>query len=127
MRVIKGRSPDAFNIRVRDAKAGRLDKKSGFLRSNADQMSAAETAYDEKTYGGKGKETLGWEAGCQCALPQSENVPCTVLDPCAGSGTTILAAKKLGRRSIGIDLSARYLELAKRRLQETSLPLGIKG
>lgn len=45
----------------------------------------------------------------------------TVLDPFAGSGTTCLAARKLGRHSIGIDLSAEYLALAARRLQQQSL------
>ena len=44
-----------------------------------------------------------------------------VLDPYAGSGTTALVARRLGRRSIGIDLSAAYLRLAARRLQQLSL------
>jgi DNA modification methylase len=36
----------------------------------------------------------------------------TVLDPFAGAGTTILAARRLGRYGIGIDLSRHYLEIA---------------
>lgn len=44
-----------------------------------------------------------------------------VLDPFAGSGTTILAARNHGRRGVGIDLSRDYLELAARRLQQLSL------
>ena len=35
-----------------------------------------------------------------------------VLDPFCGTGTTLLAAWELGRKSVGIDLSARYLEYA---------------
>jgi DNA modification methylase len=38
-----------------------------------------------------------------------------VLDPFCGTGTTLLAALSLGRRSIGIDISRQYLELAEER------------
>ena len=40
-----------------------------------------------------------------------------VLDPFAGSGTTLIACEKLGRRYIGFELSAEYVELSKRRLE----------
>ena len=40
----------------------------------------------------------------------------TVLDPFAGSGTTLVAAEELGHGSIGIEIEARYVEIAKRRL-----------
>jgi site-specific DNA-methyltransferase (adenine-specific) len=42
----------------------------------------------------------------------------SVLDPFCGSGTTIVAAKLLGRHAIGIDSSAEAIELAKRRLKD---------
>lgn len=46
----------------------------------------------------------------------------TVLDPFSGSGTTGLAATKLGRRYVGIDLNAEYLDLSLRtRLAQTAL------
>jgi DNA modification methylase len=38
-----------------------------------------------------------------------------VLDPFCGTGTTMLVAQRMGRRSIGIDLSAEYLDLARKR------------
>ncbi|HKO90713.1 MAG TPA: site-specific DNA-methyltransferase [Polyangiaceae bacterium] len=39
-----------------------------------------------------------------------------VLDPCCGSGTTLIAAELLGRRALGIDSSPAALALARRRL-----------
>jgi site-specific DNA-methyltransferase (cytosine-N4-specific) len=45
----------------------------------------------------------------------------TVLDPFMGSGTTALVARRLGRRAVGVELSAEYAALAARRLQQLSL------
>lgn len=46
----------------------------------------------------------------------------TVLDPFSGSGTTGMVAQRLGRKYIGIDLNAKYLELSLRtRLQAAPL------
>jgi DNA modification methylase len=55
------------------------------------------------------------------AIRNSSKTQDTVLDPFAGSGTTAYVARKLGRRSIGIDLNESYLEMAARRLQQQSL------
>jgi site-specific DNA-methyltransferase (adenine-specific) len=40
-----------------------------------------------------------------------------VLDPFIGTGTTAVAAKRLGRRFIGIDVDPKYVEIANRKLQ----------
>ena len=45
----------------------------------------------------------------------------TVLDPFNGSGTTTLAAKCLGRKYIGIDVSQEYNDIALKRLQEETI------
>jgi site-specific DNA-methyltransferase (adenine-specific) len=40
-----------------------------------------------------------------------------ILDPFAGSGTTLVAAEILGRRWLGIELSPNYTEIAKTRVE----------
>jgi len=42
-----------------------------------------------------------------------------VLDPFAGSGTTLIAAKKLNRKWIGIELNKEYVDIANKRLEQT--------
>lgn len=53
-------------------------------------------------------KTVGWEPTCECNC--SRVVPCVVADIFVGSGTTCCVAIAHGRRSVGIDLSKKYLK-----------------
>jgi len=66
-------------------------------------------------------KTVGWKPTCSCGI--EETVPCTVIDPFAGAGTTLYVAEQLGRNSIGIELNPEYIEIAKRRLNSVQLKL----
>jgi len=81
--------------------------------------------YDPKNHkGGLGKQeakngnpykvkTIGWQPTCKCG--HKETVPCVVLDPFGGSGTTKNVADRLGRRGIMCELKMEYIEMAKKR------------
>ena len=61
------------------------------------------------------KQHLGWEPTCGC--PEHDPVPCIVLDPFAGSGTTLAVAKYLRRDYLGCELNPEYHKIIDERLR----------
>ena len=58
--------------------------------------------------------TTGWKATCKC---NADTVPCVVLDPFGGSGTTAKVARDLKRDCTLIELNPAYIKIAKNKLR----------
>ncbi len=60
--------------------------------------------------------TTGWRPSCECT--DHAPVPCTVLDPFAGAGTTGLVAGRLGRDAVLIEINPDYADMAATRIED---------
>jgi hypothetical protein len=69
--------------------------------------------------------TTGWQPTCSCENEGKGR--CIVLDPFAGSGTTLWVAEHYGRDSIGIELSPEYCELINKRMSNRQMTLFERG
>ena len=61
---------------------------------------------------------LGFKPSCD---GNADTVPATVLDPFAGSGTTLAVAERLGRNGIGIEANPDYIKIAEARIANSSI------
>ena len=130
-------NPDAVRVAsarqttYNDARAnpkGKLPDDTWFLRPQEAAAEAQMFPPDCDTWNvsrvcGTFKEREGWH-GCQMPMAvldriirASSNPGDVVLDPFNGSGTTVVSAALLGRKYVGIDQSAEYVDYARKRLE----------
>ncbi len=124
------RVPSARQLVYRDARAnpkGRLPDNTWIFRPQDAPPSGFATMHDTWYFArvaGTFKEREGFH-GCQ--MPEqllgriiriSSNPQDLVLDPFAGSGTTLAVAKKLGRRWLGVELSRDYVKRIRQRIAD---------
>jgi site-specific DNA-methyltransferase (adenine-specific) len=121
------RVPSARQTTYADRRAnpvGKLPDDTWVLRPQEDERyfgADGDTWYVPRVCG-----TFKERGGHPCQMPLallerivrvSSNPGDLVLDPFAGSGTTLAAAKKLGRHYVGIELSENYADLIRQRLE----------
>ena len=121
-RVVADRGPD----RAAQQRSG--GDAEGTYRGQSTKDHAAAGVQDASAVkrrilkGMRQRDTVGWEPSCthKAAL---HPVPCTVLDPFAGIGTTGLVADRLQRNAVLIELSPKYAAIARRRITADAPPM----
>jgi DNA modification methylase len=97
-----------------DTEASDRPKRTAGMSSKTSTLSLSGNGSKEWAERGGKRLTLGWKPACDCAT--TGTIPGTVLDPFAGSGTTLAVAAELGRNGIGCELNPEYIKLAEERI-----------
>lgn len=100
----------------------RMSESTGHLnqKEQAHVPGNSPTKTDSTGWAATKRATNQWRPTCSC---KQGTGPCAVLDPFAGSGTTLLVAAKNGRHAVGIELQEDYIPIIRRRLADLETDL----
>lgn len=97
--------------------------ETGPVRNKINEQSG-DSGWEGVARGGLIVKTRGWKPTCACEA--GDPIPCSVLDPFSGSGTTGLVALKHGRTYIGIELNPEYADLSREYLDAVVTGVSVK-
>jgi DNA modification methylase len=106
----------AAYARIIDKQKLRRERPNELTKRTGDEGTGNHCA---NTVAGVRLATIRWEPTCKCG---GGVVPCTVLDPYTGSGTTGAVAAELGRDFVGVELSDKYHAMAVDRIGRAANP-----
>ena len=108
------RHDTAFGSFLGDAETAWMSKGHGvYCRRDLSNNAIANTRVHPTQ---KPESLMRWSLGF---FPHADNI----LDPFMGSGTTLRAAKDLGRKAIGIEIEEHYCETAAKRMSQTAMAI----
>ena len=114
------RRPEAYGTFLSDGEIAWCSKGRGiYMMEHTFAGSSAAMEWSEDAYATSAhpfQKPIAIMEWCLGFLPDAD----TILDPFMGSGTTGVAAVKLGRRFIGIEIEPRYFDIACRRIEEAT-------
>lgn len=127
LRCIKASTPSKGCCSACGAPWQRITERTALKRERPNELTKR-TGEDgtgnhcANTVAGVEARTVGWEPTCECGrggqttFSELPVVPCRVLDPFNGAGTTAVAARRLGVDYVGCELNEEYIDMSYRRL-----------
>ncbi|HEX9766861.1 MAG TPA: site-specific DNA-methyltransferase [Nitriliruptorales bacterium] len=124
-RLILGWSPPGICVECGEGRrpvgqVAAIDDRRGRVQGRAGDSLAKAHGPDGRSGERYSASVVSQGYGCACGdAPSAPTRPAVVLDPFAGTGTTVMVARALGRHGVGVDLSGDYLRLARWRIWES--------
>jgi DNA modification methylase len=110
-RIVEAESPDGRKAIVVGGKA--YDEDGNALMGDNMIDKGVRGSFSSNNGATLKRTTIGWEPSCSCA---ADVVPCVVLDPFTGSGTTAVVALRHNLDFVGCELNEEYVKVAHDRI-----------